>query len=1459
MSLDTLNNRIVYLHHAMDHVSLASYLISSANVAKTIHLLISKQSERTQRSKPDLRLLEQSRKLTGELERALKDVAATKSLVKYESQLHGILSVLLDIRGSVNRARNKKDLLHAIDDLRSQKEILSSILASQEVVSTSSRAFPRDLSRVVQEVISTDTVPSKTDARVAEQKLLGLTQLHTPTGEADTDILFVHGLNGHARETWTGASSYWPQDFLSKDFSNCRILTYGYDTSFSLQKPEQPVLDKLVDDFLQAIRLTVGRRIIFIAHSLGGILVKAALTTFAREQEAAQPDTALANARIGLIFLGTPHSFSSFAARISSFRSIITATSRSSGPSSLSLLASPESNASAAASEFKLLVDRKQIPIFSFFETQAMLTDRGALKTVESFTQLHHPRESIGFLTGNHVSMCKFDSDAEEGYLQITNAIKQMIEHFNTPHVAVEEDLWPLTNDLQMLSRTSESGKTTELDIEKVDASAEYSKYRRQFDVPLARFRSARTQGATEGKWILETPTLKSWLDAPSSKILLISGPGGCGKSMAAESILEHLQQHGVAAKTRSRSCFIQMFFRFDSVANQDLNGILEAFIAQLLDQNPDLVRHLPHKLSSKRLRDPVIEGTLLAILRLMLGDPCWAQMTFVIDALDECSGPTASSILDFIRSLMHIPWFRAILTTRRNVVVDEFLACHAPDAVTLDVPSEPVHSSMIKNAIRDQCLSIDKILRPLRVNESAKESVLLLDTSILQIAGGSFTMVKLVLQYVQNSLTRELSADTGILLNKTLTWLTQPRLFENLCLDIMKWSRKEEQPTILRSLPFLACAFEPLRANDLEMLLSLGLHRPESLEGAMFNLNLDLASVIKANLGGLVRVDGEGIHLASSDIQHFVLSNLAHWPNSVTDQEDLAVLRNKENSIEIHLRMARACLHILLLCHQAQKDDDSHVEIPRSAIPGFRYADRFWSRHLRNAGPRAMELDALVFEYLRSTNNLSSRIQSPASLTSDLLDCLATRNLSFNLASMFRERVQGLDYPDSTDLARVLTKVASSATVQTLEALRRLHLRKASSRNKDLSNRFDMIVLLQRGQRDELEVLLRNCDLQAKQELLKIATQCRRTDMIGFLLTYVDSKFLVSGEIKIIELAIEMHNRAAVALMASKSALFNLESSLRLAASSADGDICEILLSHGAMVNDRGKHGESPLHIAARTGQRNLVMLMLKWRAQPSIRDDFQRTPLHCAAEYGRTDVVSCLLSVSALTEETDQQKRTPLFIACALGRKSTARFLWSSGANLLHRDNIERTTLHAAAQNGSDDIVQLLISAGCPTQSKDRNGKSPLHYAASRGWVSIVSKLIAAGEKIEAVDKKNETILHAACRGKNAPEVVIEKLLDQGADVDASSSFRKTPLHLAAEFSNIRVVRLLLDNNANVSSKDSYGYTPLDCAMRARDAAKDKKAKEEALAKMELLMKYKMKALGRSTSIHHHRGLSK
>jgi len=97
------------------------------------------------------------------------------------------------------------------------------------------------------------------------------------------DVIFVHGLRGDKIVTWSKDGVFWPRHILSEDMKQIRIITWGYDSSVvrvfagSSQASIFGHAENLLAD-IASQRLRPGtvesRPIIFIGHSLGGIVIK---------------------------------------------------------------------------------------------------------------------------------------------------------------------------------------------------------------------------------------------------------------------------------------------------------------------------------------------------------------------------------------------------------------------------------------------------------------------------------------------------------------------------------------------------------------------------------------------------------------------------------------------------------------------------------------------------------------------------------------------------------------------------------------------------------------------------------------------------------------------------------------------------------------------------------------------------------------------------------------------------------------------------------------------------------------------------------------------------------------------------------------------------------------------------------------------------------------------------------
>jgi hypothetical protein len=150
-----------------------------------------------------------------------------------------------------------------------------------------------------------------------------LTEINGSYIGANVDLVFVHGLNGHPEYTWTSGGDvqsgvFWPFQLLPPivEEEKARILVYGYDAdvaSFTDGVPKDRIhkhAEHLIAELCanRWIRKAMERPVVFVAHSLGGLVVKRALI-YSSEVRGNHTEhlRSVYVSTYGILFLGTPH------------------------------------------------------------------------------------------------------------------------------------------------------------------------------------------------------------------------------------------------------------------------------------------------------------------------------------------------------------------------------------------------------------------------------------------------------------------------------------------------------------------------------------------------------------------------------------------------------------------------------------------------------------------------------------------------------------------------------------------------------------------------------------------------------------------------------------------------------------------------------------------------------------------------------------------------------------------------------------------------------------------------------------------------------------------------------------------------------------------------------------------------------------------------------------------------
>ena len=249
---------------------------------------------------------------------------------------------------------------------------------------------------------------------------------------------------------------------------------------------------------------------------------------------------------------------------------------------------------------------------------------------------------------------------------------------------------------------------------------------------------------------------------------------------------------------------------------------------------------------------------------------------------------------------------------------------------------------------------------------------------------------------------------------------------------------------------------------------------------------------------------------------------------------------------------------------------------------------------------------------------------------------------------------------------------------------------------------------------------------------------------------------------------------------------------------------------------NNKGKikQEEILLLLSAKYGNTQIIKRLIEiHNVNVNVKDWNSCTPLHMAwlnININSIDAVVELLKAGADSNVKNEFGRTPI-----------------PGLNLLPMDldkeeivlkliKLQRKPLHFATAKGFVPGIGDLIKDGISPNARDDIGNSPLHIASMSREIPLEAliELLKNGALPDIENNKRETPLQVAIECDN--EKVVQKLLESDANPNKTSGHhRESPLHLACKVGNVSIVKILLKHGANFDAKNGHGDTPIHVAI--------------------------------------------
>jgi len=252
-------------------------------------------------------------------------------------------------------------------------------------------------------------------------KLTGLIKISSHQDSAKADVVFVHGLGGNAISTWhpqgkQDDDDFWPV-WLGNDQLGLKIWSFGYNAEATNWKnnSSMPLFDQ-ASNLLDWLNIhDLGQRpLVFITHSLGGLLVKKMLSSALTFQK-----QAILEQTKGIVFLATPHTGSHLANLIDNISVLTQATV------SVEELKAHSPQLRELNEWYRENVRSLGIATKVYYETQPV---KGILVVDPDSANPGIEKVKPVAIEKNHIDLCKPESQNSQVYLGVRKFIKECLK-----------------------------------------------------------------------------------------------------------------------------------------------------------------------------------------------------------------------------------------------------------------------------------------------------------------------------------------------------------------------------------------------------------------------------------------------------------------------------------------------------------------------------------------------------------------------------------------------------------------------------------------------------------------------------------------------------------------------------------------------------------------------------------------------------------------------------------------------------------------------------------------------------------------------------------------------------------------------------------------------------------------------------------------------------------------------
>ncbi|ESZ93142.1 hypothetical protein SBOR_6469 [Sclerotinia borealis F-4128] len=1261
--------------------------------------------------------------------------------------------------------------------------------------------------------------------------LFRLNPIPTPPRDGESsyriDVVALHGIKGDAYNTWTEKKgeneNMWLRDQLPNELPGARIFSFGYDANVLFSRGTGDIEDfatNLLEDLVRERNNEENRkrRIIFICHSMGGIVIKKALIK-------AFSSTLYKNifkSTSAILFLATPHGGSdqtklplSIANVANSFSALLVRFSGRVRDELITPLARDSPVLRDTQHEFKEQKLYEGFMIASFQE-QVICTGLKGLVVDKESAILHIPDERVIPMNRHHRNICRFSGPESKSYQRVWGILKEFADEANK---MVPDEL--TAEDKAVLSAI-------------------------QYSEMAQRRHDANRAHPTTCSWIFKNRAYLDWKDAHRS-LIWITGKPGAGKSTLMAYILSNFRPRD------PRQLVLNFFFHGrGSPLQQSPEGMYRELLYQLYSQASSIRDQLRKSFTEKMALRQSEDGCVWATDELR--DWLFITITWIakttpvaifVDALDEAGDDNARNLIGYFDDMQKT-------ISREGGFLRICIACRHYPNVTLSDGFEVIVENGNKQDIAIYVHEeLSSKFRLWDDDPVAIEGRKTMENAIVKQSKGVFQWVKLVVPKVAYDLNEGASLrDIHDMLGKVPNDLG--RVYKDILTNVIKANYRSKTLLLMQ---WVALALRPLSLIELRFALVLDkpLHEGQmSCRDSKDFVETDARMKIltKSLSGGLIEVV---LYTSGQYVVQFIHQTVVDFmtseglkflfaaveePSSEGLLQHIIELSDDEIVGKSQDILARTCTNYFrsgelsrqIKCEELTPSElDDQYERYAFGV----YAHESWLKHAELAERRRIPQDGILqdietYGLLKIWLNFSHAPPESNYFGYDapdevkLLHIFAAANLQGPTRILLGRGVSAMASNSCNTTA--MHYAASNGHVELVQLLIDAGADASISQSDDNRN-MPLELAARKGHEKVVSLLLKKgADIDGDSvgaNALQAAARAGMKDMVRFLLragAAVNAPNRIKGDalqtaasegrIEIVKLLLEY----GATFQEHENSLFG--NPLSAAAHKGSYKLVELFLEMGISINLSGGRYGNPLQSAVNAQHLHpnidFIRYLVSKGADVNVQGGQDGSALQAAvSRHGRPlkphmlEIVHLLLKKGADVNIGGGAVGGVLQAAAANGHDELVQLFIDSGASINSSDGLYGSALTNACYHGHESTVQLLLRAGAKIYSNPSPGMyTPLEAAAGGGFIDIVKILLDAGADVSS-QGEDRIALHSAVRSK----AIFELILNHGADINACGGRYDNVLQAAAKEGNLETIAICLDHGADIN-KNGGGF---------------------------------------------------